>query len=60
MSTQLYPSVALISLFVLAIGGPLVPADSIKSAATLEREHQAVERGLQFLQQDAAKWRKER
>jgi hypothetical protein len=60
MNTQLHLSAGLVSLFALAIGGPLVSADSIKNAATPEREHQAIERGLQFLQQDAAKWRKEK
>ena len=51
---------ALSVLNVLAIGTGLAHAGPPRAAATPEQGRQAIERGLTFLQQDAAKWRKER
>jgi Squalene-hopene cyclase C-terminal domain len=47
------------ALCVLAVGGGLVLCDSPKAQAAAPQDRQAVERGLAFLQQDAARWRKE-
>jgi hypothetical protein len=52
-------SAGLSAVGVLVVGVGLVRSASPKAAATLQQGRQAVERGLTFLQQDAAKWRKE-
>lgn len=44
----------------LTFGVAPARADSPKSGATPQQARKAVERGLDFLQKDAAKWRKER
>jgi N-acyl-D-amino-acid deacylase len=53
-------SVALAAFLALAVGLRSARADDPETAATPQQGRRAVERGLDFLQQDAAKWRKER
>jgi hypothetical protein len=52
--------VGLSALCVLVIGGTPVRSEPTKAAVTPQRARKAVERGLDFLQRDAAKWRKEK
>src|SRR5262245_14973594 len=58
--------VALAAFFTLAVGLRSAHADETRkplpaeTAVTPQQGRRAVERGLDFLQQDAAKWRKER
>src|SRR5262245_50368566 len=47
-------------LCALAFGLGPVRADSPKAAASPQQGRKAVERGLEFLRADAARWRKER
>jgi hypothetical protein len=48
------------ALLVLAVGPGIVRAGPPRAAATAQQGQKAVKRGLAFLQQGAAKWRKER
>src|SRR5579871_331152 len=51
--------VGLLTVGVLAVAAEPVRSDSHKIDASPERGRKAAERGLEFLQKDAAKWRKE-
>ena len=44
----------------MAVRGGAVRSDSPKAAATPDQGRKAAERGLGFLQEDAARWRKDR
>src|SRR5262245_61038292 len=58
--------VSLAALCVLAVGvraaGPDTPSKRVppETGVTPQQAHKAVERGLSFLEKDAAKWRKDR
>src|SRR6516165_2099406 len=59
MSTPFRIAAGWSALCVLAVGAGLVRGDSPPAAAAAPEGSKAVERGLTFLQLDAAKWRKE-
>jgi hypothetical protein len=59
MGGQFRVNTGLSILCVLVVGLGQIRADAPKAAATAQQGRKAVVRGLEFLQKDAAKWRKE-